>query len=133
MPLGIIDVINLSKNQNKELHICKAVCKDKESVESLLKHNIKIGHHTFHTERVINNPLQCFNCFKFNHIAHNCQDRAICGNCGADDCNDLPKCIKIPKCSNCGESHHAKSKKCNTFLELNNRNRQIRKKNCKEC
>ena len=63
-------------------------------------------------------PRQCYNCFKFGHIARFCTATARCGHCAATahkegDSGCHAKLGKIPcKCILCGGDHTAWSRDC---------------------
>ena len=60
-------------------------------------------------------PLQCKQCCKFGHTQKKCTNKAICVVCGSEDHPTNWKCPNI-KCSNCGQTHHARSKECVFYL-----------------
>ena len=51
--------------------------------------------------------LQCFNCFKFGHVARSCKNKPFCHKCGGDHTPDT--CITQPErmcCASCKEGNH---------------------------
>ena len=73
------------------------------------------------------NPIQCFHCQRYQHVAASCPDKnrpPICGNCcgfhKSKECNTL---VKNAKCINCMRHkkndvfHTARSSKCPFFVQ----------------
>ncbi|KAL1447696.1 hypothetical protein WDU94_005614 [Cyamophila willieti] len=60
------------------------------------------------------NPIQCFNCYKFGHITKSCRSTKLCKICFQKEdghtCNPT-----IVKCTNCDGTHNASSKSCPEF------------------
>jgi hypothetical protein len=71
----------------------------------------------------VTNPLQCYNCFKFDqHIAENCERaNKICERCGEND-HEYEHCPNNPKCVNCtsNDDHESRDRQCPVFKELKN-------------
>ena len=60
-------------------------------------------------------PLQCKNCSKYGHTDKLCRNVSVCAFCGSKDHQTTWNC-GTPKCSNCGQNHHARSKVCPFFM-----------------
>jgi hypothetical protein len=59
------------------------------------------------------NVTQCYNCFKFGHMAKHCKNTQKCGNCGEDaHCEKGEKCTNTTKCAGCEGPHPAWHKEC---------------------
>ncbi|KAK6981219.1 hypothetical protein R3P38DRAFT_2578646, partial [Favolaschia claudopus] len=72
-------------------------------------------------------PSQCFQCFRFGHIASQCHSKAVCGTCAgphptsecrcpnAKPCKSGKQCPHIvPRCAlrGCGGKHSATAAEC---------------------
>lgn len=83
---------------------------------------VKIGMQVFRVTPFRGNPLQCFHCHAFGHVAAKCKSRPVCGHCSgghtSTDCeikDDKDKLAKR-KCKNCGlPGHGPASKQCWEF------------------
>ncbi len=111
---GIIEIVDLG-NTNHKPNVCKIIVDNKETYRTLLEEKIKLGEYTFYTEPNVGRPTQCFNCYKFNHIATQCTSRKVCFICGSLE-HAGENCKEEPKCANCSEKHHSKSGKCREFI-----------------
>jgi hypothetical protein len=54
---------------------------------------------------------QCYNCYKFGHLAKHCKSKQKCGNCGNED-HDASKCTNNTNCIGCGDAHPAWHMEC---------------------
>lgn len=68
-------------------------------------------------EPFVEKPMQCFNCFKFNHTAKTCRSKKKCINCGHEAHGDSEGvCSKeVPCCVNCRASHKSNDPSCPVF------------------
>lgn len=64
---------------------------------------------------------QCYNCYRFGHMAKVCRSVKLCEHCGnqkEDGDHDL--CKQNPKCLNCKGDHSATLRTCPKYLRLFN-------------
>ena len=110
---------------DKPIPIVKLTVDDQAERELLLKEGLKIFHQIFRCQppRSKPEPLRCFKCNAFGHLARNCKNDPKCGVCGGGekDCPSAtsPKtmCQNNTRCSNCGGDHPAFATKCPTRKE----------------
>lgn len=72
------------------------------------------------------NPIQCFKCQKFHHIANNCTRKLKCRKCAGD--HHIKDCLKEEEeyeCANCNEKHPANSKECEIFMKVAEKRRNV--------
>lgn len=62
-------------------------------------------------------PVQCFNCLKFHHIAANCKRKARCAKCSGEHSIDTCE-VETNACANCNEAHQADSKECKVYTQV---------------
>ena len=72
----------------------------------------------YNVKPYIPQPLRCYKCQRFGHIAIHCKSKtekcAICGsNHRSQDCVNKNN----SKCANCGDNHPAYSKQCESYLK----------------
>ena len=66
----------------------------------------------------IRQPTQCFNCFRFGHVAKVCHNKKRCSICGESHDENIIECQDIvPRCANCKQSHKSISKDCPIYLK----------------
>lgn len=79
---------------------------------TLLFNNIKYTVYNY-----IPNPIRCYNCQIFGHLAHNCKRKPVCAKCSGghktSDCTDTKR-----KCSNCLGDHSAAYKNCPKYQQV---------------
>lgn len=100
----------------------------KSNVEALM--NLKYLLHTVvHFRKYVqprNGPIQCTKCYLHGHGERNCHLSIRCPNCG--DEHELESCqlsLETPKCCNCGGTHVASFKLCQSrtdFIMMKQRN-----------
>lgn len=100
----------------------------KSNVEALM--NLKYLLHTVvHFRKYVqprNGPIQCTKCYLHGHGERNCHLSIRCPNCG--DEHELESCqlsLDTPKCCNCGGTHAASFKLCQSrtdFIKMKQRN-----------
>ena len=88
----------------------------------VLPSNIKIEGQKRELLPYLPKPLQCRNCSKYGHTHSKCRNPSKCAFCGSEDHKTTWNC-GTPKCINCKQNHHARSKTCpfyiyNTELKL---------------
>lgn len=102
-------------NSSVVLHFTSASEANRCLVDKIALHG-----HLHHTEKYRPQPLQCFNCYRFSHIASQCKRPAICGTCASDHptsechcpsktpCKSYAKCTHLMfKCALRGGPHRA--------------------------
>ncbi|OXU18782.1 hypothetical protein TSAR_005381, partial [Trichomalopsis sarcophagae] len=66
----------------------------------------------------VQNPMQCFNCYRFGHTAKTCKGNKICINCGEIDHEDAETCKNAsPRCINCNGQHRSNDRSCEMYLK----------------
>ena len=64
----------------------------------------------------IQNPMRCYNCFKFGHGKNACKRESVCCKCGqTGHCKE--SCTQDEKCINCQGPHDAMNPQCPKYLE----------------
>lgn len=71
-------------------------------------------------EPFIQNPIQCFSCFRYGHITKYCKSKKLCNKCFHED-DDEHECNLVElKCLNCGGKHNSNSKSCPEYERQRN-------------
>lgn len=101
--------------------------RDKESADHCIYEKIALNGCLLRTEKYQPRPAQCFNCFRFGHLARDCKSASICGRCAGPHstsnchCPKKSPCTNLKKCSHivsqcairsCGGAHWATSTDC---------------------
>ena len=60
------------------------------------------------------NPMQCYNCYKFGHMAKTCRNKKCCSMCG-DPHHDDTRIGLTPRCANCKGSHKSIDSRCQIY------------------
>lgn len=63
-------------------------------------------------EPFIQNPIQCFSCFRYGHITKFCKNKKLCNKCYQEEDVNHECDLVQPKCLNCGGMHNSNSKSC---------------------
>ena len=105
------------KNPEKRLRIARIKFEGQD-----LPKDIRIEGQKREIRPYVPKPLQCKLCCKYGHSDKLCRNTEICAVCGSSDHQTRWNCGN-PKCTNCGQNHHARSKECifyiyNTELKL---------------
>ncbi|XP_031776895.1 uncharacterized protein LOC116415798 [Nasonia vitripennis] len=62
----------------------------------------------------VRRPMQCYNCFKFGHMAKTCRNQKRCSMCGElhhdEGCSGV-----TPRCANCKGSHKSIDSRCQIY------------------
>ena len=83
----------------------------------VLPEHVYFGYLRYNVKLYIPNPIRCFQCQRWGHIAKNCRSVLRCASCGdKHDTRECPNPSNTDKCCNCGGNHKASSKEC-TFYE----------------
>ena len=91
--------------------------------EKCLKEGIKYQHQSFLVEKyqIRKRVIQCYNCWRFNHIANLCPNRTVClmcsGNHHSNRCEQGTERngYKTYRCTNCNGNHFANDRKCKVY------------------
>ena len=67
---------------------------------------IYLGILEFDVREFVDNPVSCFRCQGFGHMARLCQREKRCAQCGGVG-HERQECREQPKCCHCGEGHSA--------------------------
>jgi hypothetical protein len=93
-------------------------CTTPEAANAIIQKGISIGKEIRMAERFVREcrVLQCFNCYKYGHMAKGCTNAAYCGHCAgahkSDECI-FPDEKDKEKCCNCDKKgHKAWSQNC---------------------
>ena len=80
----------------------------------ILPETVVVAFERIRVDVYIPNPLQCYFCLKFGHHENSCRsEKGYCYKCGNEAAYECARQCDDPiKCKNCGEQHHAKSRKC---------------------
>lgn len=60
----------------------------------------------------IERVVQCFNCYRYGHVANICRSKKKCAVCGEDY---HERCTEAERCINCGQGHRADNRECEVF------------------
>ncbi|KAJ7756654.1 hypothetical protein B0H16DRAFT_1721717 [Mycena metata] len=63
-----------------------------------LANRLALHGHLHRTEKYCSQPLQCFNCHRFGHIAAQCKRSAVCGTCASDHPTSNCHCTNKTPC-----------------------------------
>lgn len=87
-----------------------------------LPERVHIGYNSVQIRDYIPNPVRCFKCFAFGHVADNCSSQTkLCPHCSGmehTETNESGKrelCSRPAKCVNCKEAHNSLYRKCEVF------------------
>lgn len=78
--------------------------------------NILGSHHKVEPKRRFR-VVRCYHCQSFGHVAKNCNNPAVCRQCGTDH-PDMLNCTMPAKCANCHDPHPADSKHCPVYAAV---------------
>ena len=106
---GVIDCRRLTTKRNGEVinttSVILTFALDK------LPCKVFLGYESVPVRPFFPNPMRCFQCQKFGHIAPRCEGKNTCPRCGKDK-HDGDKCTSEPHCVNCEGTHPAYSRDC---------------------
>ena len=98
---------------------------DPELANLAIKNGIAIEGRLLRAQRFRSLPTQCYNCYRFGHIARHCKSHPTCGRCAGthttsacscpseNACADVAQCNHTPpKCALCKGPHGATSRDC---------------------
>ena len=82
-----------------------------------LPSHVFFGYLRFSVKLFIPNPIRCYQCQRYGHIAKNCHSVIRCGKCGQN--HDIKECKdeQQEKCCNCQGNHKASSRDCEFYKE----------------
>lgn len=91
-------------------------------LEKAIRENILLQNLVIRVEELILQPrvTQCYNCYKFNHVAEKCESSKTCPRCAEPFDESHESCNKEVKCVNCKKAHPSSDKKCPIFIQLLN-------------
>ena len=123
LELGILDVFKLFPEQKEDSNVCKALCKDQETLKNLLTNGIRffVDDKTFinlSTTPNMRPTLRCQKCQGYRHKANGCKFSIKCEQCGESG-HSVSDCINGEQnnCANCGPGHKTSSKKCPKYKQ----------------
>ena len=74
---------------------------------------------SYKVEKFIKQPIQCYKCNKFGHLAKKCSNVQVCSKCSGDHSHN--ECVAQQlKCSNCGEAHSSFDRSCSVYTSIKN-------------
>lgn len=89
-------------------------------LEKAINNNITIDNLIIRVEEMSMQPrvIQCFNCFRFNHIQDRCRSSKTCPTCSElyDETHD--SCNKEVHCINCNGPHASTDRQCPLYLQM---------------
>ena len=99
------------------VYLSKVKFENEEKLEEALAGVVVINRHRYIMERFRYRPklIQCYNCYKFAHVARLCwKVGSVCGKCASTDhpTKDCQAHHNDFKCINCGGNHESTSKYC---------------------
>ena len=80
-----------------------------------LPRNIKIEGMNKEVRPYVPKPLQCNKCSRYGHLTKHCRNEEICAFCSSSSHTTKWNCCEEPKCINCNNNHHARSKQCDFY------------------
>ncbi len=119
---GICNIIKFKSNNNNGSRppFVKATLNSKAAEKEILeKGRVKIGYMSYKVEKFIKQPIQCYKCNKFGHLAKKCSNVQVCSKCSGDHSHN--ECVAQQlKCSNCGEAHSSFDRSCSVYKSIKN-------------
>lgn len=81
-----------------------------------LPKSVNLAYMCYEVRAFVPNPIQCFKCGRFNHIASRCDREKVCLNCSNPQHTEIgEKCAAKSKCINCHQDHFSTYKKCKVY------------------
>jgi len=99
-----------SKKFNKSMRIAKITFEGQT-----LPRNIIIEGMNKEVRPYVPKPLQCNKCSRYGHLTKHCRNKEICAYCSSSNHTTKWNCCEEPKCINCNNNHHARSKQCDFY------------------
>lgn len=78
---------------------------------------VTIGYSSVPVTPYVPNPIRCFKCQLYGHVASSCKREKLCVNCGQPEhVQQGEKCANPSKCINCGsKEHNSMARECPEF------------------
>lgn len=94
--------------------------KDSNDLDKAIGENVILQNLIIRAEELILQPrvTQCYNCYKYNHIAEKCESSKTCPRCASPYDESHDSCEREPVCLNCKGSHASTDKQCPIFTKL---------------
>lgn len=73
--------------------------------EERLPTRVTLGYMNYRVREYIPNPVRCYNCQRFGHVAKVCKGKKRCARCGENHGYEECNVNTQPKCCNCGGNH----------------------------
>lgn len=71
-------------------------------------------------EPFVQNPIQCFSCYRFGHTTKFCRNSKLCNKCYHEEEEEHECNLVEVKCLNCGGRHNSNSKSCPEYKRQHN-------------
>ena len=131
--LSVVQVLPLRRTQ-KHLnrptahHSLVIFTHSKQEADNCIKRGIALKGRFYTAEKYTPelNIAQCFNCYKFGHLAKHCKNEQTCGKCGEKSHSSSECPNNENKCAGCGGPHPAWHPECNRRDEEGERLRKLR-------
>ena len=82
-----------------------------------LPEKVRVGWMSIKVRPFTPNPVRCFKCQVFGHVANKCRGEERCGRCAEHGHKSTACKALTPKCAGCGENHEAWSPHCPKLTE----------------
>lgn len=106
-----VDVYEIpSRKLDKKIKVAKITFEGQ-----ILPRNIKIEGMNKEVRSYVPKPLQCTKCSRFRHLAKYCRNNEVCAFSSSNSHKTRWNCCAEPKCVNCNDTHHARSKLCEFY------------------
>jgi hypothetical protein len=121
-----VDVKRITK-QGSPTRAMRVRFDNTDDLEKAIRSNVTLQNLVIRVEELILQPrvTQCYNCYKYNHIAENCEFSKTCSRCSDLYDESHESCEKEKKCSNCKGPHSSSDRHCPIFIKMLN-NQRIR-------
>ena len=91
-----------------------------DDLEKAIKGNVVLQNLVIRVEELVLQPrvTQCYNCYKYNHIAEKCEFSKTCSRCSELYDESHESCEREKKCLNCKGPHSSSDRQCPIFIKM---------------